>query len=571
VGDAALPVSGRAAPSWQLGADEPAPACERTRADLVRFLEVMASPLCFLDAGWSIRYVNGEAEQLLGRSRRELLGTSLRDALPGSLGDDLIDRSWPAVTAGHPLVLELAWPAGSGGSSATWREVRVWPGPDGVAVQLVDVTERRSAEDAARRTADRAALLAGVGAELSGALDTESALGRLAQLVVPTLTDGCIVTVVDREGRARDVGSWHADPERRALMASYTRVRIESLPEASPVARALRAGTSATESVDDVLHMMRPGPARDLLGAIAPETAVVLPLTAGGRTVGVLTLYQDAGRHLRDDDLETARLVADQAAHAVARVHLQSQQALLAEGLQRSLLTHPPLIAGMEVVVRYVPAAEVARIGGDWYDAFLLRNDTPVLVIGDVVGHDTVAAAAMGQLRGLLRGIAHHSGAGPAEVLRGLDEAMASMHTGTVATAVVARLVPRGDAAGYSLCWANAGHPPPIVVSPDGTVSVLGEVVGDLMLGVDASATRAEPTVDLEPGATVLLYTDGLVERRDSTLDVGTGRLVDQVRDLAERPLAELCDTLLERLLRGTPQDDVALVAVRLHAPAARP
>jgi serine phosphatase RsbU (regulator of sigma subunit) len=355
-------------------------------------------------------------------------------------------------------------------------------------------------------------------------------------------------------------------------MASYARVRIESLPGASPVARALHAGTSATESVDAVLRMMRPGPARNLLRAIAPETAVVLPLTAGGRTVGVLTLYQDAGRHVGDDDLETARLVADQAAHAVARVHLQRQQALLVEGLQRSLLTQPPFIAGMEVVVRYVPAAEVARIGGDWYDAFLLRDGTPVLVIGDVVGHDTVAAAAMGQLRGLLRGIAHHSGAGPAEVLRGLDEAIVSMYTDTLATAVVARLEPCGSSltpGRYSLRWANAGHPPPIVLTPDGTVFLLGGEIGDLMLGVDPSAVRGEPTVDLAPGTTLLLYTDGLVERRDASLDEGTARLLDQVRELADRPLQELCDALLERLLRGTPQDDVALVAVRIATPPA--
>jgi serine phosphatase RsbU (regulator of sigma subunit) len=217
-----------------------------------------------------------------------------------------------------------------------------------------------------------------------------------------------------------------------------------------------------------------------------------------------------------------------------------------------------------------VPAAEAARVGGDWYDAFLQRDGTPVVVIGDVVGHDTAAAAAMGQLRGLLRGIAHHSGAGPAEVLRGLDEAIAAMHTDTLATAVVARLEPVGPPGRCGrrmLRWTNAGHPPPIVLAPDGDVSVRGGATGDLMLGVDPSAERAEPTACLAPGSTVLLYTDGLVERRRSTLDEGTARLVEQLRELAGLPLPTLCDALLERLLRGTPEDDVALVAVRL-APA---
>jgi serine phosphatase RsbU (regulator of sigma subunit) len=213
-----------------------------------------------------------------------------------------------------------------------------------------------------------------------------------------------------------------------------------------------------------------------------------------------------------------------------------------------------------------VPAAEAAQIGGDWYDAFLQRDGSPVVVIGDVVGHDTAAAAAMGQLRGLLRGIAHFSGAGPAEVLRGLDEAIAHMHTETLATAAVARLEHGDeDGDGWSrLRWANAGHPPPMVLYPDRTIAVLGSANGDLMLGVDPSAERVESVLALPPGSTFLLYTDGLVERRGCTLDDGTERLVAQLRALADRPLDELCDALLEGMLCGTSQDDVALVALRL-------
>jgi serine phosphatase RsbU (regulator of sigma subunit) len=204
-------------------------------------------------------------------------------------------------------------------------------------------------------------------------------------------------------------------------------------------------------------------------------------------------------------------------------------------------------------------------VGGDWYDAFLQQDGTLVVVIGDVVGHDTAAAAAMGQLRGLLRGIAHHSGAGPAEVLRGLDEAVTQMHTDTLATAAVARLETMdGVACAARLRWANAGHPPPMLLAPDGSVAVLGGPLGDLMLGVDPSAERAESVADLSPGTTVLLYTDGLVERRGSTLDDGMDRLVGHLRDLAGTSLEELCDALLERMVQGTPQDDVALVAVRV-------
>ena len=537
------------------------PRGERHGADLVRFLETMPAAFCFLDTQWRFRYVNAEAERLMNRPRGEVVGESLWDAFPHISGSYIEETYRAAVATGRPVTFETA----PHGAREGWAEVRVWPGPDGLAVYVLDATDRRDAEASARRATARTSLLARVSAELTGEVDTESALGRLAQLVVPVLTDGCIVTVVDRKGRARDVGSWHADPDRRPLMQRYTVVRLDSLPGTSPVAQALRTGTPATEPVDAVLRLMRPGPSRDLLAALHPETAVVLPLTAEDRTVGVLTLYLDAGRTLGEEDLETARQVAAEAGRAVARVHRQSEQAQLAEALQRSLLTDPPAMGDAEIVVRYVPAAEAARVGGDWYDAFPQRDGTPVLVIGDVVGHDTAAAASMGQLRALMRGIAHYSGAGPAEVLRGLDEAIADMHTDTLATAAVARIEPSGEGDGASrLRWANAGHPPPIVVAPDGTATVLGGRIGDLMLGVDCTAERPESALDLVPGATVLLYTDGLIERRGSTLDEGISRLVDQLATLVGTPLEEFCDALLEGMLQGTPQDDVAIVAVRL-------
>ena len=537
-------------------------ARRRSDADLVRFLETMPAAFCFLDGRWQFRYVNAEAQRLMGRARTELVGASLWDAFPEMVGSVFETHYRTAATTGRPLTFEASAPATGEG----WFEVRVWPGSDGLAVYFLDVTDRRDAEEAARRATARSALLARVSAELAGQLDMVSALGRLAELVVPVLADGCIVTLVDREGRARDVGSWHGDPSRRRLMHRYARLRLDTLPGTSPVARALLAGTPVTESVDAVLGLMPDGPARDLLLALAPATAVVLPLTAEARTVGVLTLYQDAGRVLTDEDAETARQVAGEAARAIARVHRQSQQAQLAEALQRSLLTEPPTIAGAEVVTRYVPAAEAARVGGDWYDAFLQRDGSLVVVIGDVVGHDTAAAAAMGQLRGLLRGIAHYSGAGPAEVLRGLDEAIVRMHDETLATAAVARFE-RDGAGGRRMRWANAGHPPPIVLAEDGTVTVLGEELGDLMLGIDPRAVRSERVVPVPPGATVLMHTDGLVERRDSTLDDGLDTLAAHLKELAGSPLEELCDSLLRRMLRGIPQDDVALVAVRLADP----
>jgi hypothetical protein len=158
-------------------------------------------------------------------------------------------------------------------------------------------------------------------------------------------------------------------------------------------------------------------------------------------------------------------------------------------------------------------------------------------------------------------------------VLRDLDRSMELLRLPTLATAAVARLeqVPEEIAAGTTrLRWSNAGHPPPVVLSPGGAVTVLGDERPDVLLGVDPGRPRRERVAVLERGTTVLLYTDGLVERRDSDLDAGQARLTEVLADLADRPLPELCDLLVERMVDHHPDDDVALVAVRLH-PQDRP
>jgi serine phosphatase RsbU (regulator of sigma subunit) len=202
-----------------------------------------------------------------------------------------------------------------------------------------------------------------------------------------------------------------------------------------------------------------------------------------------------------------------------------------------------------------------------------------MLAIGDVVGHDTRAAASMGQVRGLLRGISYNRDASPAEVLAELDRAVQGLALETMATALVARLerddARRDDARQETrlrpdqvlLRWASAGHPPPMVIAPDGGVTVLDGAPADLLLGVAPDSRREDRAVVLDRGATVLLYTDGLVERRGSTLDDGFDRLRRHLAELAGLPLDELSDRLLERMIDGTPQDDVALVAVALRRP----
>ncbi|SDG45395.1 SpoIIE family protein phosphatase [Klenkia brasiliensis] len=240
-----------------------------------------------------------------------------------------------------------------------------------------------------------------------------------------------------------------------------------------------------------------------------------------------------------------------------------------AETLQRSMLSDPPQPDHVQMAVRYVPAAREAQVGGDWYDAFVQPDGATVLVIGDVVGHDTEAAAVMGQLRGLLRGIAYDSGLGPAEVLRRLDAAVAGLRMEAIASVLVARLeqTPTEFDEGVTrLVWSNAGHLPPVLLTEDGGTRLLGDGGrADLLLGVDPGAPRREHEAVLDRGSTVLLYTDGLVERRDQVFDEGIEALQRLLGGLAGRPVEQLADTLLADLLPERAEDDVALVAVRLH------
>ena len=218
--------------------------------------------------------------------------------------------------------------------------------------------------------------------------------------------------------------------------------------------------------------------------------------------------------------------------------------------------------------MRYVPAAEAAQVGGDWYDAFDCTEGATVVVIGDVVGHDFVAAAAMGQLRGLVRGIAVGTNEGPAGVLTRVDSAMHTLRLNTMATAIIARMAPHPDGSGVEMTWANAGHPPPILVGPEGWAGQgLALDESQILLGLDSDADRTDSTLDLPAGTVAVFYTDGLVERRRQNLDTGMSTLRTLVESCVAEGLSleDLSDRLLTELLPHAPEDDVALIAVRIR------
>ncbi|ABS01589.1 SpoIIE family protein phosphatase [Kineococcus radiotolerans] len=587
-------------PAHLLGAVHDTTAERHEDARVSRVLESMSSAFFSLDRDWRFSYVNAEAERVLQRPRAELLGQDVWELFPDAVGAEFERQYRRAMDTGEQVDFEAHYPA----PLDRWYEVRAWRDPDGLSVYFLDVTTRkaaqqqaeaeraatqealrtaeraqreaRAAQEAAERTARRLALLARVSADLTATLDTEEAVSRLGRHLVPALGDWCIVTLVDGEGDLRDIGCWHAQEELRPLLERYREVRLPCLSPDAPLHQALREDRSVVLSTRaaERIGALLTEPARDLLRQLAPESVQMVPLRARGRTVGLVSVFRGAGVPApSEEDLLIAAEVADRAGLALDNARLYAQQQHVAEGLQRSLLSAPVEPDHLQIVVRYRPAARSAQVGGDWYDAFLQADGATVLAIGDVMGHDITAAAAMSQVRSLLRGIAYFSGGTPAVVLSGLDAAMEGLAVDTTATAVVARLEQSLDerARGVTrLRWSNAGHPAPVLLTPDGTVTALTGLGHDLLLGIDPRAPRIDEQVALDRGSTLLLYTDGLVERRGQDYDEGLLRLHGAMTELAGADLDGLCDGVLARLLPEHAEDDVALVAVRLH-PQDRP
>ncbi len=562
-----------------LGAAWDVSARRQAQDRLAQILETMAVGFAAMDGDWVLTHVNAEAERITGHARADLLGRTVWDAFPATVGSEFEEHYRGAVRTRRPVTFESYYPA----PLDVWVEVRAVPTPEGLSLYFLDINGRRRAQQTADLAAARERLLSSITEELAATLDADEAVTRLTRLIVPAVADWCIVTLVDDGSDAvsrrglRNVTAWHADPDLRPVADAYAQTRLSALTDDALVVDALRSGQPqvlASGATATAAAMIHPGPVRDLLVRLAPESIAVLPLPGRDGPVGLLTLAHGAERGpLTPEDLTTARHVAARAGLVLDNARLFRQQREVAEGLQRSLLTPPPEPDHLQIVVRYVPAARAAEVGGDWYDAFLQPAGATVLVIGDVIGHDIAAAAAMGQIRSIVRTIGAEDGAAPAEILTRADRVMETLQTGTAATAVVARLEQTDDERSRRvtrLRWANAGHPPPMAIHPDGTVLPLVTVPADRLLGVTPDTVRRESEVLLERGAVVLLYTDGLVERRDQDLDAGLARLQHELEALAGQDLDRLCDELLERMLPDSPTDDVALVAVRLH-PQDRP
>ncbi len=537
---------------------------QQGRARAEQTLEDMADAFFQLDGDGRFRYLNRQAEVLLERSRHDLLGRSLWEAFPAAPGSPFRSPYERAVREGAPVRVEQQFP----GLDPLF-DVRVHPGPDGLAVYFVDAGAQRATERERDHALTRLAQADAIGSALTQTLDLDEALAKLAGLLVPSLADLCSIDLRDGDARsgARAVVTTAGDPRKAEAMQAAERIHPRRHNPGSAVHQVL-AGRPLVHLVVTPEHLaaVAVDPVQAALWQqIDMRFACVVPLAARGRVFGAISLIRTGSQAQpwSDDDLVFVQDIGRRAGLLVDNAAQYTAQRAVAEGLQRSLLPELPTVPGLALGAAYQPSSSAALVGGDWYDAFVLQDSALGLVVGDVMGHDLTAAAAMGQLRSVLRTCAADD-ASPGHVLGRLDRLVASFAMADLATVVYGRLEPLPDG-GARLVYANAGHPPALVLSPDGAVTQLDGGRG-IMIGTGVEAPRPEATYVLAPGDTVLLYTDGLVERRGRDLDEQVQELGRTAVELLARTSTprELCEGLLATVRADGGTDDAAVMAVRL-------
>ncbi|GAB3195420.1 hypothetical protein GCM10027261_15670 [Geodermatophilus arenarius] len=549
-------------------------------------------------------WVNPSFSRITGYSYEESVGRNCRFLQGPTTDRASVEQIRAASRAREAVTVTLLNHRRDG--TAFWNQLAISPVFDGdgelvsfVGVQT-DVTERVrveaereaafAAEQAARREAElaravaeqaqrdaeraqrdaesaqaRLALMAEATSALIATLDIADVLDRLAALCVPQLADWAVITLVDESGEVRELVSRDREHQRTDLRR-FDAGHALRLPPDSPSQRSITTSRAVlVERLPERLDDVTASPvAREIAGRLGAASALSAPMVARRRTRGAITLVRTSPeRPFTPDDVGLVEDLARRAALVMDNVRLYQQEHAVADTLQRSLLPDLPEIPGLEAAAHYVSASTAADVGGDFYDLLQLPDGSVGMVVGDVAGHDVAAAAAMGHLRGLIRACLWDApDPSPSTVLTRVDRLVQGLRVASLATMAYLRaLPPDGPGGAWTAQLANAGHPPLLLRSPDGSVRPVDGVTG-LLVGVDATAERRTRTLRLPPGSTVLAYTDGLVETPGSDLDQGIAALVERVSATpADASPRELCDAAVSGTLDG--RDDVALIAVR--------
>src|SRR5664280_1198985 len=419
---------------------------------------------------------------------------------------------------------------------------------------IEDVTEQKRSEL-------QHAFLAQVSSALASSLDYEQTLRNVAELAVPDVVDWCAVDLFDQDGTRRTVAVAHVDPARLSLAEALQRYVPDRLDPEQGLGRVLHTGEALLypEIPDEMLSQAAvDGVHLELLRAVGFRSVLIVPMRLGDRVLGAMTLVSaETARVLDESDLALAQQMAAQAAVAIENSRLYSQRSAIARTLQQSLLPDQlPEIPGYELASIYMPAIETSMVGGDFYDVWPV-GDAWMIIIGDVTGKGIEAAALTALVRHTVR-TASEFRSSPAELLAFMDATLKKRAVLSVCTALCLRL--EGDRAQAQ----RGGHPLPLHVSAD-AITELG--AHGPLLGAFPDVQWTDHALTLEPGGTLVAYTDGVTDAQgDGRGRFGLGRLRATLDDHSASSAAQLIAGLagaLDEFQTGALTDDTAAIAIR--------
>jgi serine/threonine-protein kinase RsbW len=422
------------------------------------------------------------------------------------------------------------------------------------AAQALDRAELYEENAALAQANDFLAESAQILAEASDFADT---LDRLARLSLTALGDICVIDLRDEEGLAERMVARHRNPSQQPLLDRLSQDHGPDPRDRDPVLDVVRdSRTSWSPEVTDefLRESARDNPHFDALKALQIRSYVAVPLVTSGETLGSFTILS-AGRAFTPADVSLAEKLAQQVAALAYNARRYDATLQTSQILQHSLLPRKiPIVAGLQIDTRYLPATRGLEVGGDFYDLVVLPSSRAGFMIGDVAGHNRDAAAVMGQLRSAARALSGQVRS-PASLIIALQWSWDLLGFDRIATALFGRL----DQTNGDLVLASAGHPPPLLIEPHRARFL--PIIPSAPLGVPASeADNWEGR--LEPGHTLLLYTDGVLDERGERSAGGMDRLAEVAADGDIHPSA-VCERVVA-MLPPHRSDDVALLALRI-------
>jgi serine phosphatase RsbU (regulator of sigma subunit) len=466
----------------------------------------------------------------------------------------------------------FGWPAPQSFSAAQLRRIDLIAQLTGLALErtIGQIDDRRNSElqrslalDEAKQANARLRTLATLSADLTGVGTQAEIYHRVSLAVVESLADWCTVVVPVGEELVRVAGA-HRDPVLDGLAKRLVGAYPHHFSGPSPGVVAYRNADQLTfdhlaqdiiADLDDSVASAAYGRTLQILG---DGPGLITPIMTDDQVAAVLTMARGSGPKFTEDDAGFVRELARTVASFLDDARHVETQRDIATALQDAALPKTlPSLDGVKIAAGYRAATAGIQVGGDWYDAFELQPGRIALVVGDVAGHGVQAAAVMAQMRNALR--AHlFTPLGLAESLNRLSRLLATQEPDAFATIICIEI----DSLSGELTWASAGHPAPILVSGDGTSAHLhGHAAPPVgWMHINASREATEHQLTLKPGDRVLLFTDGLIERRGIDLGIGLAHLMIQSEQTRGLGPEDACETILRDVLAASHEDDVCLM-----------